>query len=123
MVPHGHISTKWHNNSLYVKAEGPFNIEGAQLALEKIKKVVTNNAKPMWKRMDIVNNDTLGEPLVMRVFGESYLWAFNNGCQATAFVFSNTIQEAMLEQLITQHKVNMKAFSCEEAARCWLKAF
>lgn len=121
MIPHGDIYLSWQDSILNIKTVGPFNVEGATICFEQLQEYVNNNAQGCWKRIDYANDDTLGEPEAMVVFGKSYLWSFEHGCQAMALVYSNVIQKIMCEQFVSHHNLNIKLFKCKKNALKWLE--
>jgi len=120
MKPHGDTILHWQKNRLHIKAKGPFNIEGTSLAFEAIKATVKKQGVAHWDRLDISNEEALGEPLVMKVFALSYIWGFEHGCQAMALVYCNGVQKTLCEQFIVNHDYNFRAFDNETNAVEWL---
>ncbi len=120
MTPHGHIVMNWQDNRLHLDTMGPFNIEGAKIAFKDLQESIRKNGTKSWSRIDITCDNTLGEPEVMKLFGESYLWGFANGCQTMALVYQNALQKIMSEKFIHLHSLNIKTFDCKENAIAWL---
>jgi hypothetical protein len=121
--PHGHATIDWIGNLLQVKPFGPFNEEGLASVLTQMQDITLANAKngTYWQRLDILHQETLGSPKVMRMIGHSYLWCFSQGCQAIATVYSTQIQKAILLDFIEETQTNMKGFDNRQDADNWLK--
>ena len=120
---HGHAKIDWIGDLLQIQPFGPFNEEAMAIILDQMQDVTNANLKPgaFWQRLDILNYETLGSPKVMRMIGHSYLWCFNQGCNAIATVYSTRIQSAILSEFIEETKANMKGFDNQQDATEWLQ--
>lgn len=121
--PHGHIKVNWVGNILEVHPFGPFNEEGTAVSVEEMQALAHTriNDLPSWQRLDILSYETLGGPEVMKMIGRSYLWCFNNGCNAIATVYSTQIQKAILLDFMDETKTNMAPFVDKQSALAWLR--
>lgn len=120
MQPHGLIHLKWQNDILYIETQGPFNIEGIKIAGKHLTDVVENRTHASWRRLDIADDNALGDPEVMKVIAHGYLWGIENGCRAMALVYFNSLQKVLFEHFIIENTVNIQAFSNSQDAQEWL---
>jgi len=120
MKPHGKIELSWNKNALIINTYGPFNLEGITIAFEQIKHSVALTKPVAWYRLDLLDDETLGCPQVMKVIGDSYKWSLCNGCPEIMVACHNQIQTTLLNQFIHYTGLNIKAFSCKEAAISYL---
>lgn len=120
MKPHGQAILNWQKHRLLVQAIGPFNKEGIDIAFDAVKNTVNKKGVVHWDRLDISNEETLGEPSVMNVFAHSYIWSFEHGCQALALICCNVVQKNLCEKFVSNHDYNARVFSNEKSAVEWL---
>lgn len=118
MKAHGYADLSWQDTTLVLYVYGPFNEEGAALVNQQIKEAVLNKNIQHWYRIEVLDNETMGDPLAMEVVKELYLWAQKNGCYATAVVVNNRIQEPAVAGIAAQD--NVKAFYTLEDASAWI---
>ncbi len=121
--PHGKIELEWEESTLTIKAHGPFNIEGIKDAIEKMQHAVKEKKFQSWLRIEIGDENAFGDPEVMEEIKQSYLWGFENGCTATAFVYCNSIQKLLCEKLMANNSINFQCFDCIEKAKNWLEEY
>lgn len=110
-MPHGNVELHWQENALLITAHGPFNYDGITRAFEQIKSAVAKIDYVPWVRVDILDNETLGCPEVMKVIGDSYKWACQNNCYEVVVFCSNRLQETMLNEFTSYTKLNIRAFT------------
>lgn len=121
MKPHGLIELHWSDNALLITTQGPFNVEGIAIAFKQIQRAVEHKKPDCWYRLDILDDDTLGCPQVMKVIGDSYKWSLNNDCLEVAVVCHNQLQASLLKQFIDYTGLNIKSFEDKEQALQHLK--
>lgn len=121
LPPHGHIDFSWEEDLLILNCRGPFNKEGIKVAAVELVKNMTNRQHPSWKRIDIVDDNALGDPEVIISMGLSYINAFDNGCRAMALVYFNSLQKVLIENFIAENNINLRAFSNADHAKEWLE--
>lgn len=118
---HGDIELEWSGNLLLIKASGPYNMEGIRIAVNTLMNSVKKQKFSSWLRLEIGDENAFGNPDVMQEIAQSYVWGFENGCKATAFVYNSSIQKMLCEDLMKKHSFNFQAFSSIEDARHWLQ--
>jgi len=118
---HGRITCCWRNDLLVIEAAGPFNMEGATEAKAQLELSVSQCGYQSWRRIDITNDLTMGEPDVMTMFGRSFRWGFEHGCRAMAMVYSNDFQRGICEAYLSRHSINLKLFDKTTNALDWLE--
>lgn len=119
-TPHGQVHCSWLNDTLRLETEGPFNKEGADIALQHFIETVESKDIPRWKRIDITDINALGNPDVLKVIAKSYFWAFEHGCIAMAVVYCNSLQKVLCEDFILTYPFNIKLFETTSTANQWL---
>lgn len=119
-TPHGQVHYSWSSNVLHLETEGPFNKEGADVALKHMIETVQSKELSTWKRIDITDVNALGNPDVLRVIAKSYFWAFEHGCIAMAVVYCNSLQKVLCEDFLQTHPYNIRLFDTTNAANQWL---
>ena len=118
--PHGEISLEWQDDILIINAQGPFNPEGILLASKHFQECVENREHKSWVRLDISDQETLGEPFVINEIAKGYVWGFKNGCRAMALVYCNSLQKILCEKFIEENTLNVKLFYNQQDAEEWL---
>ena len=121
MKPHGIVELYWRESLLLIETQGPFNVEGVSIAFQQIKQSVERHKPESWFRIDILDQDTLGCPQVMKVIGDSYKWSLTNGCLEVAVVCENQLQLDLLTKFIDHTALNIKGFQNKEQAIQHLK--
>jgi len=117
MDPHGYVDIEWHNNVLIVRTTGPFNVEGIQIAYQKIIDAVADKNLSEWHRVDFLDNATLGSPAVMKVIGRSYKWSEKHqDCHKVAVCCSNQIQINMMNHFVGESGFSIEVLSCVDTA-------
>ena len=112
MVAHGSVTTKWKGNVLQVNTLGSFNIEGVNIAFDRIKETVKQKNATAWYRVDFLDQDTLGSKDVMQVIAASYLWSFQESqCKEMVVYCSNLLQQEMLKNFLRTTPLNIKIFT------------
>ena len=122
MQPHGDITLKWQDNVLVLSTQGPFNLEGAKQCFSQLQQFVEQSNNRKWRRVDIIDDEAFGEPAVMKIFSQTYSWAFEHGCIALALVYSNIIQKSMCVKFMQASDYNIQVFKTEVEAVNWLAA-
>ena len=120
-MPHGAVSIKWDKDVATISVYGPFNISGVELADKKIRQNIENKGCEIWYRLDVLDENTLGCPDVMKVIGRSYLWSVNDAtCHAVVVVCANGVQSSMMQKFIEHYKLPIKSFRSQEEAMHYL---
>lgn len=105
--PHGKVDIEWIDNVLIVRCHGPYNAEGIGLYIDRAKAAVAKRQLDQWYRIDILDDETLGSPEVIKLIGEFYIWSMQNKCLASVIVCSNVIQEQLVQAFIDKTGANM----------------
>lgn len=116
MIAHGNINCSWQKNILLLDVFGPFNVIGINNAFEELKKQTHANFFEKWYRIDVIDDETLGCPEVMKTIGQTYVWSLENNCQMIAIVCANRVQLSLLNAFIEKSGLNMRAFTNQEDA-------
>jgi hypothetical protein len=116
MIGHGKISCTWQSNILHLDVFGPFNVIGVKNAFEELKKQATTCSQDTWYRIDVIDEQTLGCPEVMKIIGQTYVWSLENNCQMIAIVCANRVQLSLLKAFIEKSGLNIRAFTNQEEA-------
>jgi len=124
---HGQLLLRWDADLLYVDVMGPFNLEGVTAGFLQIQHSVSQSQSQSqsqsgaWARIDILDEETLGAPDVMKVIGASYKWCLQHGCVAIASVCSTLIQRELLAQTRQKSGMNLAAFATQAEAELWCR--
>ncbi|MBU2280663.1 MAG: hypothetical protein KKB45_17875 [Gammaproteobacteria bacterium] len=118
---HGQLFLRWDTDFLYVDVRGPFNLEGVTAGFLQIQQSVGQCKRSAWARIDLLDEETLGAPEVMRVIGASYKWCLQHGCVAIASVCSTSIQRQILEQTRQKTGMNLAGFTTQAEAEQWCR--
>ncbi len=94
---HGYLNFNWRDNTLYVKAFGPFNTEGMIEATNQYFEVINNNISS-FSIIEVLNEDALGSPQVMENVGEFWKKLENYNCISLALIYVTDMQRAILEK-------------------------
>ena len=116
---HGQLLLRWDADLLYVDVMGPFNLEGVTAGFLQIQHSVSQSGA--WARLDMLDEETLGAPEVMKVIGASYKWCLQRGCVAIASVCSTLIQRELLAQTRQKSGMNLAAFATQAEAELWCR--
>lgn len=116
MIGHGKISCTWQSNILHLDVFGPFNVIGVKNAFEELKKQANTCSQDTWYRIDVIDEQTLGCPEVMKIIGQTYVWSLENNCQMIAIVCANRVQLSLLNAFIEKSGLNIRAFTNQEEA-------
>ena len=122
MVAHGKVNYSWHGNILHLDVSGPFNVIGINSAFDELKKQVSANFFEKWYRIDVIDDETLGCPEVMKTIGQTYVWSLENNCQMIAIVCANRVQLSLLNAFIEKSGLNVRAFTNQEDALATINA-
>ncbi|TMO87097.1 hypothetical protein [Pseudoalteromonas spongiae] len=122
MVAHGKVNYSWHGNILQLDVFGPFNVIGINNAFEELKKQVSTHFFEKWYRIDVIDDETLGCPEVMKTIGQTYVWSLENNCQMIAIVYANRVQLSLLNAFIEKSGLNVRAFTNREDALATINA-
>ena len=117
MEHHGDVKVAWDGSILIVHAQGPFNDEGMQRAITAVQTVVLAKNLPRWQRLSICDKETLGSPSTLKLVGYINTWCLANGCEKTAIVVCDSVQENVAQILFAS---SVKVFFNEAEARAWL---
>lgn len=118
---HGQLRLRWDADVLYIDVMGPFNLEGVTAGFLQIQQSVGQCQRRAWGRIDVLDQETLGSPEVMKVIGASYKWCLQQGCVAIASVCSTSIQRQILEQTQQQTGMNLAGFATLPEAEQWCR--
>ena len=118
---HGQLLLRWNADFLYIDVMGPFNLEGVTAGFLQIQQSVSQCQRGAWARIDLLDEETLGAPEVMRVIGASYKWCLQHGCVAIASVCSTSIQRQILEQTRQKTGMNLAGFTTQAEAEQWCR--
>lgn len=116
MVAHGKIKCTWQDNLLRLDVFGPFNVIGVNKAFDELRHIAQQAKQETWFRIDIIDEETLSCPQVMKTIGQSYVWSLNNHCQMIAIVCANRVQLSLLYSFIETSGLNVKAFTDTDEA-------
>jgi len=117
MQKHGTVDLSWQENLLVVQTFGPFNEEAIEYIIAEAKKTVKNRPARLWKRLEILDEETLASPAVLARVKELNTWFEDNGCMQVAVVVCNEIQVYVTEKVLNSYA---KIFRDAEAAKKWL---
>jgi hypothetical protein len=118
---HGQLHLRWDADFLYIDVMGPFNLEGVTAGFLQIQQSVIQCQRSAWARIDLLDEETLGAPEVMRVIGASYKWCLQHDCMAIASVCSTSIQQQILEQTRQKTGMNLAGFATQAEAEQWCR--
>ena len=118
MKAHGEADITWQDNILILEVHGPFNDEGVMKILASIKQSVLNKNIKSWYRIEVLDAEAMGSPQTISMVSDMYIWAQNNGCQATAVVISNLVQKQALKEI--QQGTRVKVFKDVHQAKDWI---
>lgn len=118
MNRHGQMSFSWSDDLLIVKPKGPFNEEGREYVNNRVKDVILNKGLKRWRRLEILDEETMGSPSVLGMVKDLYTWYEDNGCYATAVVVKNSLQIYVIEEMFQSRTV--KIFSNISEAEKWI---
>ena len=121
MESHGQIKLEWDKDILVLKATGPFNLEGMMDALNQIRESVNTANQASWKRLTILDTESLGSIETVGIMKQNYIWTKTHGCTATAVVVRSTFQTEIFDE-IANGDSKQKTFMNEEDARTWLSS-
>lgn len=119
MESHGEIKCSWFNDTLYIEAYGPFNLEGVKLATDEYLYQISQQGRKKYCVIEVWDEESLGGPDVMKEV--SNMWRRNIGqnCLAIAIVVSNAIQKSICENLLPISKG--RVFLTQPEAELWIK--
>ena len=119
MQSHGELTLEWKDDVLMAYARGPFNDEGVEEVLDKIKNAILIKNSKSWSRLEVWDEDTLGSPAVMNSVKEYYRWCTEHGCMVTAVAVKNSLQRSYVESF----SGNIAVFSSKSEAIDWLTKY
>lgn len=118
MNRHGEAKFYWEGDLLIVEPKGPFNLEGSQHQCEEMQTAILQKGLKRWRRLEILEPNTLGSPDVLAVVKGLYHWYDQHGCCAAAVVVKNGVQRYAIETVFQGRNVSI--FDSEKDARIWL---
>lgn len=118
---HGQLLLRWDADILYIDVKGPFNLEGVTAGFLQIQHSVSQCQRSAWARIDVLDEETLGAPEVMKVIGASYKWCLQHDCVAIASVCSTSIQRQILEHTRQKSGMNLAGFATPAEAELWCR--
>ena len=116
MVGHGKINCAWQNNILHLDVFGPFNVIGVKNAFKQLQAHIDIDSNQNWYRIDVIDEQTLGCPQVMKIISQTYVWSLENHCQMIAIVCANRVQYSLLTNFIERSGLNIRAYTDKQAA-------
>lgn len=119
MNKHGELLYFWEGDLLTVNAKGPFNDEGILSSGVGIKKAILSQNIKNWRRLEILDEETLGSPSVLALVKDLFDWYLDNGCERVAVVVCNSVQQAVIEKMLQSSDPIFRNFS---DAKKWLNA-
>ncbi|XQW86727.1 hypothetical protein ACOYR1_08390 [Thalassotalea piscium] len=117
MEAHGTITFVWDINLLIVNLKGPFNQEGFERGFSQLKTSVLSREPGTWKRLQILDEETISSPEAIEYAMTSWNWFFDHGCVRFAIVISNSVQAYFLNDI---KNPKIKVFERIEDAKVWL---
>ena len=117
MNKHGNLSFKWVDDLFITEAKGSFNEEGTEAAMRQFKESVLNSGLSSWYRLENWS-DAMGTPEASELIPEFYNWSEKQGCLATAVVVTNSLQERIIKDKLSDY---VQVFRDKEQAMAWLK--
>jgi len=117
MIQHGNLSFKWSDDIFIVHAQGSFNEEGTIAAHNDFQKSILNSGLSCWYRLEIWG-EALGTPEALDLIPDFYSWSKQQGCLATAIVVTNSLQESIVKEMLSDY---VKVFRDKAQAMVWLK--
>lgn len=122
-MPHGKVKCCWDNQTLVTEVFGPFNMSGVEIADRDIRAQINSKSGNSWFRLDVLDEQTLGCPDVMKVIGRSYLSSVNDeSCRAIVVVCANNLQHDMMSKFVKEYKLPIKCFLELEKAQSFLQS-
>jgi hypothetical protein len=118
---HGQLLLRWDADFLHIDVKGPFNLEGVTAGFLQIQHSVSQRQRSAWARIDVLDEETLGAPEVMKVIGASYKWCLQHDCVAIASVCSTSIQREILAQTRQKSGMNLASFATMAEAEQWCR--
>lgn len=85
---------------------------------EEIKAAIRQKNLPSWRRLEILDENTLGSIPTLEYSRVLYDWYGAHGCRAAAIVITNSVQAGVLQKYI---KCNDPTFSNLDDAMTWIK--
>jgi len=119
---HGQIKLKWDADILVLNASGPFNYEGIMDALHQIQSSVEAAKLNSWKRLTILDTESLGSIEVVDVMKQNHIWVMEHGCTATAIVVRSIFQAEIFDEIAKVGNLSQKTFTDEQEAKNWLQS-
>lgn len=116
---HGEAKAYWEDDLLIVKPKGAFNLEGGFRLLKDMQAVIQKTGLPRWRRLEILDPETMGSPDVLDVVNGLFRWYDAHGCYAVAAVVTNGVQRYAFETVFEGNNVSI--FENEDDAREWLE--
>ena len=114
---HGEFKFFWDGDLLTINKKGPFNDEGVLACSEQIKAVIRDENLPSWRRLEILDDDTLASIPAFEHISKLYVWYNEHGFLATAIVVSNNVQTDAIKRYI---KSNAAIFYKLSDATDWI---
>ena len=118
MNQHGEFELSWIEDLLIIKMAGPFNDEGVLDCSEEVKALIQRKNLPSWRRLEILDDNTLASLSALEHTRELYAWYNEHGCRATAIVVSNSVQVGVIKEFI---KCNDPIFYKLSEAIDWIR--
>ena len=107
MEKHGEMTCYWKGTLLTVEPKGSFNEEGLKYACTQVKQAIENSGIKHWRRLEILDEKTMGSPAVLDIAKDMYAWYDQNGCYLTAVVVKNRIQEHAVSEVFKSPTVKI----------------
>ncbi len=107
MEKHGETKFYWEGNLLIVEPKGPFNEEGQTYACNQIKLAILDSGIKRWRRLEILDEKTMGSLAVLDIVKDLYTWYDQNGCYITAVVVKNSLQAHSVAEVFNSPTVKI----------------
>lgn len=118
-VPHGNAKVYWQQHYLVLDLAGSFNLEGVQLANQKLKNAVNGSTIERWILViklapeTLLTSDSLGE--VTRIMA----WSSQQNCQYVAYITDKMFYESLIAKMFIGIELQYKVFTSFDSADKW----
>lgn len=118
MKKHGEFTFSWDKDIFMIDVKGPLNEEAQEDANNAMKSAILQQGLKRWRRLETLNEDTMGSPAVMALVTDLFAWYDNNGCYAAAIVVKNSLQVYAINEIFKSSTVCL--FDNLAEAKTWL---
>jgi len=117
MRSYGHLTFTWSNDTLYVRAFGPFNEEGAANAANAYLSAIKDRSSTAFSVIEILDAESLGSEETLAEVGKLWNHLTDQGCIALAIVYHNKVQRSVARKYIPKYG---NIFSTLKDAEAWV---